>query len=582
MRPPQGKFVLRYYRRCRYLFVLLLLVVLIAFGDAFQQPTNNNIRISDSRGITTTTTTTQYAALRKRRKTLPTRSSSSSSQLNVAAAAVPSLFFSSALGSQIGSISILAFVVLIHECGHYIAARLLFRMKVEEFSIGLGPKLLGFRALGNEFNLRALPLGGYVRFPMNYNTTLKEEVEVKRAIKQYKKINSELEENNNNELLKRRIVNILTLGLYEEQMNYLISKEKEKEKDKNDNKTSDKKQLFFWRKQKNIKKKMDEEDSETNNDSYYFDDPDLLQNRPWPQRAVVIAGGVIFNILLAFGLFFGIFASPSGMNIPNFDAGARVSVMPAVTAPVSGLLAKEDIILAVNGIPLTSSSSNIDSSPFYSLSQSQQGIADFIQTIRQTPDGESIQLKVLRKEGLTNNNDNNIVDITVKPKRANAEAPLSIGAVLSPNYIGTKPVRGETTAEAAQLALQYVQELLLGTATGLSEALKGVISSKGGAGPQFSGPVGLIRSGSEVVASSTSIATVSIFAATISINLAVMNSLPLPALDGGQMVFILAEAVSGRKVDQGLEESITGYAVLLLVLIAFSTTIGDIQNIFSK
>lgn len=40
------------------------------------------------------------------------------------------------------------------------------------------------------------------------------------------------------------------------------------------------------------------------------------------------------------------------------------------------------------------------------------------------------------------------------------------------------------------------------------------------------------------------------FAAVISINLAVINSLPVPGLDGGQMVFVLAELLSGKKLDR--------------------------------
>ncbi|MBR3692773.1 MAG: site-2 protease family protein [Clostridia bacterium] len=53
----------------------------------------------------------------------------------------------------------LSVLVLIHEFGHFIFAKI-FRVRVNEFSIGLGPKLFGFRAGETFFSLRALPFGG--------------------------------------------------------------------------------------------------------------------------------------------------------------------------------------------------------------------------------------------------------------------------------------------------------------------------------------------------------------------------------------------------------------------------------------
>lgn len=53
-------------------------------------------------------------------------------------------------------------LVLLHEAGHLLAARL-FRMRVEVFSIGFGPALLSFRGRQTEYRLSLVPLGGYVR-----------------------------------------------------------------------------------------------------------------------------------------------------------------------------------------------------------------------------------------------------------------------------------------------------------------------------------------------------------------------------------------------------------------------------------
>mmetsp|Transcript_18302 Transcript_18302/g.34032 ORF Transcript_18302/g.34032 Transcript_18302/m.34032 type:complete len:141 (+) Transcript_18302:242-664(+) len=86
------------------------------------------------------------------------------------------------------------------------------------------------------------------------------------------------------------------------------------------------------------------------------------------------------------------------------------------------------------------------------------------------------------------------------------------------------------------------------------------------------------RTGSDVVSTNDLRAVVG-FAAAISIDLAVINSLPLPALDGGQLVFVLAEAATGRKIDQRLQENINAAVLLLLLLVSVGTTIGDVEAI---
>lgn len=56
---------------------------------------------------------------------------------------------------------IFGILVLVHEFGHYITARM-FGVGVHEFSIGMGPKLFGWQGKHNPFNVRLFPVGGYV------------------------------------------------------------------------------------------------------------------------------------------------------------------------------------------------------------------------------------------------------------------------------------------------------------------------------------------------------------------------------------------------------------------------------------
>ncbi len=64
---------------------------------------------------------------------------------------------------KIGSIVLLlGGLIFVHELGHFLAAKAL-GVRVLKFSIGFGPKLLGFRWHGTEYLVSALPLGGYVK-----------------------------------------------------------------------------------------------------------------------------------------------------------------------------------------------------------------------------------------------------------------------------------------------------------------------------------------------------------------------------------------------------------------------------------
>ncbi len=62
----------------------------------------------------------------------------------------------------IGMVLVLGVMILVHEWGHFIMARL-FGVRVDVFSIGFGPRLFGWKRGATDYRVSALPLGGYVR-----------------------------------------------------------------------------------------------------------------------------------------------------------------------------------------------------------------------------------------------------------------------------------------------------------------------------------------------------------------------------------------------------------------------------------
>src|SRR5437667_8873597 len=67
-----------------------------------------------------------------------------------------------AASSIVVALLILGVIIVIHELGHFLVAKF-FKIKVETFSVGFGPRLFGFRKGDTDYRISAFPLGGYVK-----------------------------------------------------------------------------------------------------------------------------------------------------------------------------------------------------------------------------------------------------------------------------------------------------------------------------------------------------------------------------------------------------------------------------------
>lgn len=259
----------------------------------------------------------------------------------------------SSILNPLGSVSVLAFVVLVHECGHFLAARSL-GIAVKEFSVGVGPKVAGFSREADDgtidFSLRAFPLGGYVQFPENYNATLyfEKQEEQRLARKELRESEESSSSNAESQNKPNMILNLFNKENARKAEEERILKQKEEEKLKQNAKWWNSFSLQQSSATNNKKKKKTKASLEPIEIQYY-DDPNLLQNRPWGERAIVLVGGVVFNIILAFTLYFGELTVGAGIPKPVFQSGAVVSQVPRPGGPSVGLLNKGDVIMGING-----------------------------------------------------------------------------------------------------------------------------------------------------------------------------------------------------------------------------------------
>jgi regulator of sigma E protease len=112
--------------------------------------------------------------------------------------------------------------------------------------------------------------------------------------------------------------------------------------------------------------------------------------------------------------------------------------------------------------------------------------------------------------------------------------------------------------------------------------IAGLFGGESGAAADITGPVGIVYLTKQM--SDLGLAYLLQFAALLSINLAIINILPIPALDGGRILFILIEKLKGRPLNQRIEGIIHQTGFMLLLLLMLFVTIKDFItfDIFGK
>ena len=275
-------------------------------------------------------------------------------------------------------------------------------------------------------------------------------------------------------------------------------------------------------------------------------DPDLLRNRPLPQRALVIAAGVLANLLLAWsvllaqGLVLGI---PAGF---SSTPGVLVAaVQPGLSAAAAGLQ-PGDRILSLAGSPLQGG---------------QRAVSDLVEQIRSSP-GQELALTAQRGE--------RTVPIRLRPQ--NQSGIGRIGAQLQPSGVELfRAPRGplEPIREANASFLALTSRTIEGFGT--------LLTHFGETAGQVSGPVKIVEMGASLARQGGG--SLYVFTALISINLAVLNALPLPLLDGGQFVLLLLEGVRGRPLPERLQSAFLQSGFVFLVGLSLVLIVKDTSQL---
>jgi RIP metalloprotease RseP len=160
----------------------------------------------------------------------------------------------------------------------------------------------------------------------------------------------------------------------------------------------------------------------------------------------------------------------------------------------------------------------------------------------------------------------------IELKPSNVDGQGRIGAQLQANLSGAiRPVNG--LGELVQHTGGQFVRLVGQTASGYA----GLITNFKATAGQVSGPVKIVEMGAQLSRQGGS--GLVLFMALISINLAVLNALPLPLLDGGQMALLLIEGVRGKPVPERLQLAFAQSGFLLLVGLTVVLVVRDTSQL---
>jgi RIP metalloprotease RseP len=137
-------------------------------------------------------------------------------------------------------------------------------------------------------------------------------------------------------------------------------------------------------------------------------------------------------------------------------------------------------------------------------------------------------------------------------------------------------VKPATPLGVVEAAGSELKNTLKATVAGYARLFKSLVG--GGSKQGLSGPIAVIKMGSDV-AKTQDFSALASFAAALSVNLAVLNAFPFPALDGGQLAVVLGEAITRKRADQKTIETVTALGFLALLGLSVSTVIGDVVNL---
>ncbi|GDX62033.1 zinc metalloprotease [Candidatus Levyibacteriota bacterium] len=295
-------------------------------------------------------------------------------------------------------------------------------------------------------------------------------------------------------------------------------------------------------------------------------------NRPVRERAAVVVAGVVMNALLAVIIYY-IYFSISGfktelilINNYKFSLVNQVNNTDIIVrsfmknSPAEKIGLKEfSKIISINGKKL-------------------KNFKEFISIVNENK-GKEVFIS------WSNDGSNKVYIERVTPRKIHPKNEGALGIVVTPNVISV--LYYETFSQKLFSGFVHPVNLLMYNFSVINEFIKIAMITKDSSyfTDAVSGPVGIYSVVGEIIKipnMKDRILQILNLAGMLSISLAFFNVLPIPALDGGRLLFILIEGVTGKKVNSKIESYAHTMGMIILLLLIILITYKDIVQIFFR
>lgn len=382
----------------------------------------------------------------------------------------------------LAAIFVFGIIILVHELGHFLMCKLM-GVRVNEFAIGMGPKLLSFGKKETAYTLRLFPIGGFCAMEGE-----DEGAPTPSAIGG----NADRAEDDGGEPAL-----------------------------------------------------PDEEEVPAE------PDPRAFPNKKVWRRILIVVAGAAMNLVLGYVLlvaYYGIFTVPDASGKARFSSTIIASLPETAVSYQTGLRPGDEIVKIDGKRTVT------DSDIVMIMQSDEDGIMDM--TVRRAVDGKkkTVLLKGVQFQLEVGENGKNrlIYDFKV---------------------LGIEKTVWSTLVQAGKMEYSV--------ATMIWRSLGDLITGKYGIN-DLSGPVGTMDIIGDAVAganTSEGMMTLIMLVVMITVNVGIFNLLPLPALDGGRLIFLLFEGVFRRPVPAKYEGMVHFIGLMLLLLLMVVVTFSDIWKI---
>jgi regulator of sigma E protease len=261
------------------------------------------------------------------------------------------------------------------------------------------------------------------------------------------------------------------------------------------------------------------------------------------KRILIVAAGPFFNILLALIIFFGIFQI-SGLLILKPGIGDVNEGTPAYMAG----LKKDDLVVSIDGVDISS----------------WEDMANAIMASK----GKTLAISVLREDKVLTKN------VTPEVKKFknifNEDVDRYVIGITASGEVFKKDLN---FFQAVSESINQTYQITTLTIKGIVKLFQGTVSPK-----TLGGPIMIAQMAGQQA--KEGVVNLIFFIALISINLAILNFLPIPVLDGGHLLFFFIEAIKGSPVSIRVREISQQAGIFVLILLMIYVFYNDIARVF--